>query len=55
MSMDTRDGAPVREVEHYVDPTPFNPAVTEEMTEDQDDTKEDVVVDPVITPKVQGP
>ncbi|WP_425595963.1 ABC transporter permease [Roseibium album] len=36
MSMDTRDGGPAREVEHYVDPTPFNPAVTEEMTEEQE-------------------
>ena len=31
MTMDVKN-TPTREVEHYVDPTPFNPAVTEEMT-----------------------
>ncbi|MCX2723417.1 ABC transporter permease [Roseibium salinum] len=36
MSMDAKDKAAVREVEHYVDPAPFNPAVTEEMTPAQE-------------------
>ncbi|WP_208977970.1 ABC transporter permease [Labrenzia sp. 011] len=36
MSMDLRDRTPDRDVEHYVDPAPFNPAVTEEMTAEQE-------------------
>jgi peptide/nickel transport system permease protein len=36
MSMDTNDTRPQREVEHYVDPAPFNPAVTEDMTAEQE-------------------
>ena len=36
MSMDMKDGPRSAKVEHYVDPTPFNPAVTEEMTEEQE-------------------
>ena len=35
MSMDVEE-TKGRKVEHYVDPTPFNPAVTEEMTAEQE-------------------
>ncbi|MBN9669719.1 ABC transporter permease [Roseibium aggregatum] len=35
MSLETKDTSP-REVEHYVDPAPFNPAVTEELTAEQE-------------------
>ncbi|CTQ56257.1 Oligopeptide transport system permease protein OppC [Roseibium album] len=36
MSMDVEENKTSRKVEHYVDPTPFNPAVTEEMTPEQE-------------------
>jgi peptide/nickel transport system permease protein len=36
MSMDVNDTRKEREVEHYVDPAPFNPAVTEDMTAEQE-------------------
>ncbi|MEP3049625.1 MAG: ABC transporter permease [Roseibium sp.] len=36
MNSKSDDKKPVREVEHYVDPTPFNPAVTEELTAEQE-------------------
>ncbi|MES0808043.1 ABC transporter permease [Roseibium sp. SCPC15] len=35
MSMDMKD-TPTRTVEHYVDPTPFNPTVAEKMTPEQE-------------------
>ena len=36
MTIDTPDKNASREVEHYVDPTPFNPAVTEELSAEQE-------------------
>lgn len=36
MSTDAPDKKPQRVVEHYVDPEPFNPATTEEMTAEQE-------------------
>ncbi len=36
MTKDTKDGASARVVEHYVDPTPFNPTVTEKLTPEQE-------------------
>lgn len=36
MSMDKDTPASTRQVEHYVDPAPFNPAVTEDMTAEQE-------------------
>ncbi|WP_428643188.1 ABC transporter permease [Roseibium sp.] len=36
MTMEIKDGTPVREVEHYVDPAPFNPTVAKEMTPEQE-------------------
>ncbi|GAA0783940.1 ABC transporter permease [Roseibium denhamense] len=36
MSQDLKDQTPARVVEHYVDPTPFNPAVAEDLTPEQE-------------------
>jgi peptide/nickel transport system permease protein len=36
MSDDLKNKTPVREVEHYVDPEPFNPAVVEELSPEQE-------------------
>ncbi|WP_422024519.1 ABC transporter permease [Roseibium sp.] len=36
MSDDLKNKTPVRDVEHYVDPEPFNPAVVEELSPEQE-------------------